>query len=91
MILEVPLQQVPNQTFGVRLGGSNYELTLNYRAGGLYLSVVKDNEPVVYNRICQNNNPIDQFFFSDIVGNENPDYTGLGDRFRLLWSDEFGA
>ena len=87
MVLEIPLQQVPNQTFGVTLGGSDYELTLSYRLGQTFLSVVKDNEPVVYNRICQDNNPIGQFGFVDIAGTENPVYTGFNDRFKLVWSD----
>lgn len=87
MILEIPLQQVPNQTFGVTIQGSTYELTLNSRLGDMYLSVVKDNEPVIYNRICQNNNPIGQFIFTDISGTENPAYTGFNDRFKLVWTD----
>ena len=87
MVLEIPLQQVPNQTFGVTLGGSDYELTLSYRLGQTFLSVVKDNEPDVYNRICQDNNPIGQFGFVDILGTENPVYTGFNDRFKLVWSD----
>ena len=37
MVLEIPLQQVPNQTFGVTLGGSDYELTLSYRFGSNFL------------------------------------------------------
>ena len=87
MSLEIPLQQVPNQTLGVSLGGSQYELTLNYRLGDMYLSIVKDNVPVIYNRICQNLNPIGEFVFVDSIGNENPVYTGFGDRFVLVWSD----
>ena len=87
MILEIQLQQVPNQTFGVTLGGSDYELTLNYRLGQTFLSIVKGNEPVIYNRICQDNNPIGQFGFVDIAGTENPVYTGFNDRFKLVWSD----
>ena len=87
MILEIQLQQVPNQTFGVTLGGSDYELTLSYRLGQTFLSVVKDNEPVIYNRICQDNNPIGRFGFVDIAGTENPVYTGFNDRFKLVWSD----
>ena len=88
MMLEIPLQQVPNQTLGVRLGGSNYDLTLNYRLGQIYLSVVKDNVPLIYNRICQNLNPIGQFFFVDIIETENPSFEGFNERFKLAWSDE---
>lgn len=88
MVLEIPLQQVPNQTFGVTIQGSTYELTINSRLGDMYLSVVKDSEPLIYNRICQNNNPIGQFIFTDISGTENPAYTGFNDRFKLVWMDE---
>ena len=88
MILEIPLQQVPNQTFAVNIQGSTYELTVNSRLDEMYLSIVRDNIPVIYNRICQNNNPIDQFRFTDISGTENPAYTGFNDRFKLVWTDE---
>lgn len=88
MILEIPLQQVPNQTFAVNIQGSTYELTVNSRLDEMYLSIVRDNIPVIYNRICQNNNPIDQFIFTDISGTENPAYTGFNDRFKLVWMDE---
>ena len=87
MILEIPLQQVPNQTFGVTLGGSDHELTLNYRLGQTFLSIVKDKKHLIYNSICQDNNQIGQFGFVDIAGTENPVYTGFNDRFKLVWSD----
>lgn len=91
MILEIPLQKVPNQTLSAILGGSNYELTVNERLGDMYLSVVRNGTPLIYNRICQDNNPIGQFVFVDSTGNEKPAFAGFNDRFKLVWSDELAA
>lgn len=84
----IPLQQVPNQSVTVVINNSSYDLELNTRLDDLYLSVVKDGVPIVYNRICQNKNMIDNFVFVDMDAEENPNYTGLNDRFLLVWTDE---
>ena len=84
----IPLQQVPNQSVTVVINNSSYDLELNTRLDDLYLSVVKDGKPIVYNRICQNKNMIDNFAFIDMDAEENPNFTGLNDRFLLVWTDE---
>lgn len=88
MNLTIPLQQVPNQSVTVVINNSSYDLELNTRLDDLYLSVVKDGTPIVYNRICQNKNFIDNFAFIDMDAEENPNYTGLNNRFLLVWTDE---
>ena len=89
MILEITLQQVPNQTLTTTINNIPYRLQVNTRLGELYLSVTKDNEPVVYNRICLNKTPIaDNFVFVDMNANDNPVFGQLNDRFKLLWTDE---
>lgn len=89
MILEITLQQVPNQTLTTTINNIPYRLQVNTRLGELYLSVTKDNEPVVYNRICLNKTPIaDNFVFVDMNASDNPVFGQLNDRFKLLWTDE---
>lgn len=89
MILEVPLQKVPNQTLTVTINNIIYGVQLNTRLGELYMSITKNDDPIIYNRICLNKQPIKEgFVFLDINGNDNPVFGDLGDRFKLLWTDE---
>ena len=89
MNLEITLQQVPNQTLTTTINNIPYRLQLNTRLGELYLSVIKDGKPIVYNRICLNKTLIaDNFLFVDMNANANPVFNELNDRFKLLWTDE---
>ena len=86
--LAIDLQQTANQNLQVTLGGNVYRLTLNTRLDELYMSIIKNGEPIIYNRICQNLNPIEEgFVFVDLDGNENPRFNQLNDRFVLTWTD----
>lgn len=89
MILEILLQQVPNQTLSVTINNDSYDLELNTRLEQLYMSIVKNNNPVVYNRICQNRNEIKEgFVFIDMDASDDPDFSQFNDRFKLVWTDE---
>lgn len=86
--LAIDLQQTANQNLQVTLGGNVYRLTLNTRLNELYMSIIKNGEPVIYNRICQNLNLIEEgFIFVDLDGNENPRFDQFNDRFVLTWTD----
>lgn len=89
MILEIPVQQVPNQTLTTTINNVIYGITLNTRLDELYMSITKNGEPIIYNRICLNKQPINEgLVFVDMDGLENPVFSGLGDRYKLLWTDE---
>lgn len=89
MILEILLQQVPNQTLSVTINNNSYDLELNTRLDQLYMSIVKNNAPIVYNRICQNRNEIKEgFVFIDMDANDDPAFSQFNDRFKLIWTDE---
>lgn len=86
--LAIDLQKNANQNLQVTLGGNVYRLTLNTRLDELYMSIIKNGEPVIYNRICQNLNLIEEgFVFVDLDGNENPRFEQFNDRFVLTWTD----
>lgn len=86
--LTIDLQKVANQNLQVTLNGNTYRLTLNTRLDDLYMSIVKNGEPVIYNRICQNLNPIKEgFMFVDLDAQENPKFEQFNDRFVLVWTD----
>ncbi len=84
----IPLQKIPNQKVSTTIDNIGYDIELNTRLGNLYISIIKDGVPVVYNRICLNNAFIaENFVFTDMNVNDDPDYTGLNDRFLLVWVD----
>ena len=88
MILEILLQQVPNQTLSVTINNDSYDLELNTRLDQLYMSITKNNNPIVYNRICQNRNEIKEgFVFIDMDASDDPVFSQFNDRFKLVWTD----
>lgn len=92
----IPLQAVPNQTLTVPLAGQSCDLNIYQLASGLYIDVFNNGDPVVLSVICQHANRIvrdlylgfagDLAFF-DTAGSSpaDPDYTGLGTRFQLVY------
>ena len=94
MLYEVPLTTVPNQTLSCNINNQVLEIKLNTRLDGLLYATIKaDGELVVANRICLNlgllvnkaYSPIkSELFFFDTMARENPHFSGLGMRYRLL-------
>lgn len=93
----IPLQATPNQTLTVPLAGQSCGLNVIQRTSGLYIDVFLNGQPIILSVICQNKNrivrdsylgfPGDLAFFDTVdtvIGND-PDYTGLGSRFQLVY------
>ncbi|UYL86092.1 hypothetical protein [Acinetobacter phage vB_AbaM_BP10] len=87
---DIPLAQVPNQFFTTSLNGVTWAITLETRLNNLYISLSNNNDgDVLLNRICLNRTYLGHgFVFVDIDGNSDPEYTGLGTRYLLIWTDE---
>jgi len=90
----VTLQAVPNQTLAVPLAGQNCQLNVYQKTGGLFIDVLINDEPIILGVICQNKNRIvrdlylgfaGDFAFFDTQGEADPDYTGLGGRYQLIY------
>jgi hypothetical protein len=90
----VPLQSVPDQTTQVILGGQNCQLNVYQSPDALFMDVLVNDTPVVTARICENLNRIIRYAylgfigdlaFNDTQGTSDPSYTGLGERFQLLY------
>lgn len=89
MIYEIPIETIPNQFLSTSLDGVTWGITLETRTNGLYISLSKGADLVLSNRVCRNTVPLGHgFVFIDIEGNSDPEYTGLGVRYILIWSDE---
>jgi hypothetical protein len=93
----IPLQAVPNQTLTVPLAGQTCDLNIYQLSSGLFVDVFINGEVVVLGVICEDRNPIvrdaylgfpgDLAFFDTLGGDTpiDPLYTGLGDRFQLIY------
>lgn len=90
----VPLQAVPNQTLQVQLGTQACSLNIYQQAYGLYVDLYVNNVLIIAGVIAENLNRIvrsvylgfvGDFAFVDTQGSTDPVYTGLGDRYQLLY------
>jgi hypothetical protein len=94
-MLIVPAQANPNQAFNVTLGGQQVQLEIFQTNYGLFMNVTVAGAPIVDGVICEDLNLIVREAYSGFSGDliwfdttgkgEDPVYTGLGDRFLLIY------
>ncbi len=91
---QVPLAAVPSQSFGITLGGQNCTLSVYQKTTGLYFDLTAGGVPVSTTvrclneaRLCEDRQYLftGDFLFFDTQGDSDPDYTGLGSRFVLVF------
>lgn len=94
-MMKIPVQAVPGQTMRIMLGGQPCTLALRQRAASLYCDLWVGADPVWRGRICRNMVNLRAFahegltgalFFMDMEGFDDPHYTGLGSRWRLMYT-----
>lgn len=102
-MLQIPLQPIPNQSISTTLASQNCRINIYQRTTGLFCDLYVDNALIIGGVICQNLNRIvrdvylgfvGDFGFCDTQGDSDPDYTGLGSRYLLIYleaSDLNGA
>lgn len=99
MIVQIPLVAVASQTMSVQLGGQLCRINVYQKATGLYLDLYVSDVLIIGGVICESLNPLvrsiylgfaGDLYFWDSQGNSDPDYTGLDQRFLLLWDDTLG-
>lgn len=95
----VPTQAVPAQTFTALLNNQQVDITLRQLGVFLFMDLQSNGQEVVGYVICENLNLIvrdsylgfqGDFVFLDNFGNagrppQDPEYTGLGARFSLVY------
>lgn len=96
-MLEIPLRPLPNQTFQIQLADQACTLRVYQFAYGLFMDVIVDDALIIGGVICENLNRIVRSLYLGFVGDfvfvdtqsggkpEDPIFTGLGDRFRLVY------
>lgn len=93
----VPTQPVPNQTLQVQVNDQPVALNIYQLSYGLFVDVYVANALVIGGVLAQNLNRIvrssylglvGDFAFVDVQDASDPVYTGLGDRYQLIYLDE---
>ena len=93
-ILEIPIKSMPSQKLSVVLGKQNIIIELAWRNNWLYAMVRVGKVDVVCSRLCLNREPIvreqyrgfvGELYFDDQQGNQDPEFSELGSRYKLFW------
>ena len=94
-VLQIPLNATPAQTLNaVTLGNQSCKINVYQKRTGLFLDLYVSNALIIGGVICRDRVWMvqDAYFgfvgdlgFVDTQGLADPDYTGLGTRFQLIW------
>jgi hypothetical protein len=91
----VPLSPKPAQTLSVVLGGQNCDITVYQKTTGLFFDLAIAGVYLVRARLCRDYVSLirqpylgfyGEMFFLDTQGDADPEYSGLGDRFQLVYT-----
>lgn len=94
MSLLIPLTAVPNQSVQVTLNGQTCRVAVYQKDTGLYIDLYVGTALIIAGVICQHANRIvrDSYLgftgdlaFIDTQGVSDPDYTGIGTRYVLVY------
>ncbi|WP_261534715.1 phage baseplate plug family protein [Burkholderia multivorans] len=93
-MLILPITARPAQNFSVLLGGQNCQISVYQKTTGLYLDLSVNNAAIKSGIICRDRVLLirhaylgftgDLTFF-DTQGVEDPQYSGLGSRWQLVY------
>ena len=90
----IPITNVPYQTFTIQLGNQNCAINIYQLSTGLFFDLSVDNNSIVNSMICLNLvglvresylGFIGQLAFVDTQGTNDPEYSGLGTRYQLVY------
>lgn len=89
MILQIPLEPIPNQLVSTRINGNEYAVEVNTRLDKLYITLWVNGALELINRALLSFAPVTQnLILVDMEGMDDGHYSGLGSRFILVWTDE---
>lgn len=90
----IPLAATPSQTLTVTLGNQSCAISVYQRRTGLYLDLSINGSAIATGLLCRDRvrlvrasyRPfIGDLAFIDTQGANDPDYSGLGSRYILVW------
>lgn len=94
-MLEIPIATTPAQTLTVILNGQDCDIKVYQRDSRVYLDLTSNGEEVFVGNICYDRQNILQspttaflggLYFMDTIGKYNPEWSGFGDRYILLYA-----
>ena len=97
MIVEIPVDAIPWQEFSIVLNDYKCLISLRQVGESIFCDLTVDDIPIFKGAICEDRSAINQYpsryfdgtlYFIDTKGKEKPEYTGLGDRWVLLYEYE---
>ena len=92
----IPIDKQPNQKFTIRIENKNVKIELITRGLFMYSNISVEEEPLFNGVICLNKINLIQYkntklkgslYFKDTQGDEAPVYTGLNDRWLLVYEE----
>lgn len=93
-MLIVPLTAVASQKVTISLANQTCQLFVYQKSTGLFMDVEVSNSLIIGGVLCEDRNRIvrdlylgfiGDFSFIDTQGTQDPDYTGLGERYVLAY------
>ncbi|MMZ41441.1 hypothetical protein D3C81_117940 [compost metagenome] len=93
-MLEIVLKPLKSQRFTAPLNNQVCEIRLSQRSTGLYIDLAVNGAPCLQGVRCLNGNKIVRYgylpfvgelFFADLQGSADPEWSGLGNRFKLYY------
>ncbi|MXV35665.1 MULTISPECIES: phage baseplate plug protein [unclassified Saccharibacter] len=94
----IPLSATAPQTVTATLSGQSCTIDLDWRPQyGLFMSVTLNGNTLCSGRLCLNDTPIirrvgtalpGDLYFHDTQGNADPELSGLGTRWELIFNTE---
>jgi hypothetical protein len=94
MMEMIPLQAVPNQTVTILLSDQYCKINVYQKTTGMYIDLFVNNIAIITTKIIRDRLPvvlheylgfIGDLSFIDTQGKEDPEYTGIGTRYFLLY------
>lgn len=84
-LMVIPIQPIPNQSVSFILNDTAYTADIDSLRGGLFISVWQAGAYVLRSRALLSYAPVGfGLQLVDTLGTEDPEYTGLGDRWLLM-------
>lgn len=90
----IPLQAVPSQVVSVVLARQNCQIHVFQKSAGLYVDLTVNDRRLLSTRLARNNVALvrhnylgmaGDLMFIDMQGSNDPEYSGLDTRYKLVY------
>jgi len=91
-VLVIPIIATPSQKLSVVLAGQNCQINIYQKSTGLFADLFVNNAAIFTTKLCRDRLSmtgkqyfgfIGDLYFKDLMGANDPDFSGLGQRYIL--------